>query len=97
MNDEDLGPKPEAASRQPERFPGGADSVADKEKYGDLPDDPTVPDLDPDANPAVDADAPEEVKEPDDKQQEPDDAEAMDEEAGTPRGEGTDEEPEPPA
>jgi hypothetical protein len=69
---DELGPKPEATTEPPERFPGGADSVADEEKYGAIPDSPTVPDLNPDANPAVEDAAPDEVKEPDEKQQEPD-------------------------
>jgi hypothetical protein len=67
-----LGPKPEATTEPPERFPGGADSVADEDKYGAMPDTPTVPDLNPDANPAVEDAAPDEVKEPDEKSQEPD-------------------------
>ena len=79
MNDEggddvndDLGPKPEATTEPPERWPGGADSVADEEKYGAIPDEPTVPDLSPDDNPAVEDAAPDEIKEPDEKSQEPD-------------------------
>lgn len=67
----DLGPKPDATAEPPERFPGGADSVADEEKYGAIPDAPTVPDLNPDDNPAVEDSAPDEVKEPDEKPQEP--------------------------
>lgn len=101
MTAENLGPKPEAFTEEPERLPGGADSVAD-DKYGSVPQTPTVPDLDPDANPAVDEQAPEEIKEQDDKQQAPDSAEAEDREAGTeaPGQEGQSDEqgqPEPPA
>lgn len=62
---------PTPTAEEPQLLPGGADSLADP-KYGDTPGDPVPRDLDPAANPAVDEEAPDEVKEPDDKQQEPD-------------------------
>ena len=69
MND-NLGPKPEATTEPPERWPGGADSVADEEKYGATPDQPTVPNLDPSKNPAIEDAAPDEISEPDDTETE---------------------------
>lgn len=66
-----LSPQPEATAEPPEKFPGGADSVEDEEKYGARPDEPTVPDLDPESNPAVDDEAPDEVKQPEDVDDEP--------------------------
>ena len=65
MND-NLGPKPEAITEPPERWPGGADSVADEEKYGAIPDEPAVPNLDPGKNPAIEDAAPDEISEPED-------------------------------
>ena len=64
-------PPPTPAAEEPQLLPGGADSIEDP-KYGDTPGDPVPRDLDPDANPAVDEEAPREVKEGDDKSQEPD-------------------------
>lgn len=64
-------PAPAPETQEPQLLPGGADSLEDP-KYGDTPGDPVPRDLNPDANPAVDDEAPREVKEPDDKQQEPD-------------------------
>ena len=69
--DSNLGPLPEPTTEEPQLYPGGADAVDDP-KYGETPDDPTVPDIDPGDNAAVDDIAPAEVTEPDDKQQEPD-------------------------
>ena len=65
MND-NLGPKPDATTEPPERWPGGADSVADEEKHGATPEEPTVPDLDRDDNPAIEDAAPDEISEPED-------------------------------
>ncbi|MEI2712124.1 MAG: hypothetical protein V9G04_02240 [Nocardioides sp.] len=97
---DELGDLPEATTEPPERFPGGADSIADEEKYGEIPDAPTVPDLEPDSNPAVDDMVPAEITEPDDKQQAPegaaDDQETGEEdtpEAGQENEEGDPEEP----
>lgn len=70
-HDSNLGPLPEPTAEEPQLHPGGVDSVDDP-KYGETPDDPTVPDIDPEDNAAVDDIAPPEVTEPDDKQQEPD-------------------------
>ena len=63
---DNLGPMPEASTEPPERWPGGADSVADEEKYGVILDQPSVPDLSPEDNPAVEDAAPDEIKEPED-------------------------------
>lgn len=83
MSDDNLGPQPTPQTETPEKFPGGADKLADEEKYGDrgvVDQGPTSRDLDPTKNPAVDG-SPEEVEEPEDKQQEPDE-ESKDAEAG---------------
>lgn len=69
--------KPEPVAEEPQLIPGGADSLDDP-KYGDTPGGPVPRDLDPEENPAVDDVAPEEVKESDDKQQEPGDEESED-------------------
>lgn len=78
-----LGPLPDGRAEEPERFPGGADSVADQAKYGDIPDAPLTPDVPPADNPAA-SQAPEGVTEGDDKPQAPEDDDARDREAGTP-------------
>ena len=70
----ELGEQPEPSTQPPERYPGGADSVADEEKYGNHAEEPTVPDLAPALSNAS-GDVPPEVTAPDDKQQEPDRAE----------------------
>lgn len=70
MPDPKAMPEPEAV--EPQLLPGGADSLDDP-KYGDTPGDPVPRDLDPDSNPAVEDEAPEEIKQSEDKQQEPDD------------------------
>jgi len=70
----DLGDLPEPTVEPPERFPGGADSIADEDKYGDIPDEPLTPDLPTSANPATDDEVPDEVAQPDEK----DDADAED-------------------
>ena len=67
----ELGPKPEPATEAPELFPGGVDAVDEPDRYHRITD-PAVRDLDPADNPAVDDELPEEIAEPDDKQQEPD-------------------------
>ena len=84
---DDLGPKPDPDIEEPELFPGGADAVDSPQRYHNGLD-PAVRDLDPDDNPAVDDETPDEIAQPDDKQQEPD------EDSGTNDGSG---EPEPPA
>ncbi|WP_374458096.1 hypothetical protein [Nocardioides sp.] len=78
MNDNDLGPIPEPTTQEPELYPGGADALA-----VDPADDGLGRDLDPDDNPAVDDTVPDEISQPDDKQQEPDGSE--DEESDTTR------------
>ncbi len=62
---------PEPTAEEPEKFPGGVDSIADQEKYGAFPDTPLTPDLHPEDNPATDT-APEELSEPEDAEQEGD-------------------------
>lgn len=69
----ELGDKPEPTAEEPQLHPGGVDSLADEEKYGQWLDEPTAPDLPPEANPAVEDEAPDEISQPDDKKQEPDD------------------------
>ena len=90
MSDDELGPQPTPEATEPEKFPGGADNLADEEKYGDRGtlDGPAPRDLDPAKNPAVEAGAPEEVATPEDKQQESDEG-SKDQEMGA-----TGEEPE---
>ena len=68
MSDPQAMPEPQAV--EPQLRPGGADSLDDP-KYGDTPGDPVPRDLDPKSNPAVEDQVPEEIQEPDDKQQEP--------------------------
>lgn len=64
-------PRPDGVE-PPDRYPGGADSIDDPEKYGDTPGPPATRDLPPEDNPAVDEILPDEVAEPDDKSQAPD-------------------------
>ena len=71
----DLSPKPDAVTEEPELKPGGADALADDPQDRGQPRDPATED-----NPAVTDVVPDEVAEPDDKQQEPDGSE--DAEAG---------------
>ncbi|KQZ67062.1 hypothetical protein [Nocardioides sp. Root151] len=68
----DVGAMPEATTEEPEVYPGGADSIEGPE-HGDTPGDPVPRDLDPEDNPAIGEDeVPDEIKQLDDKQQEPD-------------------------
>lgn len=71
MSPDQLGDPPEPKAEEPDLYPGGADSIEDEEKYGERLDEPTVPNLDPENNPAVEEQVPDEVTSPDDKQQEP--------------------------
>ena len=64
------GPMPTPTSEEPELFPGGADAIEDQ-RHGAVPEPPIGADVPPTKNPAA-ASAPDEVSEPDDKQQEPD-------------------------
>ena len=63
------GPMPTPSTEEPELFPGGADAIADH-GYGATPEPPIGADMPAGKNPAA-SDAPDEVAEPDDKQQEP--------------------------
>jgi hypothetical protein len=83
-----LGPQPTPTTESPEMFPGGVDATRDATDYADRGAEPAARDMDPDDNPAVEDALPDEVKESDDKQQEPDDDE---------RGEDADSPDEPPA
>lgn len=76
--DDNLGPMPESTSEDPQLEPGGPDAVEveDSEERADN----AARDLDPERNPAVDDALPDEVSEPDDKEQAP--AEGADDEAG---------------
>lgn len=94
----DPGPQPEPSIEPAEPLPGGPDSLADEEKYGATAEGAAVPDLDPEKNPAVEDTAPQEIKAPDDKQQEPDDEDPQaDEEAGGVESPDDSEPTEPPA
>jgi hypothetical protein len=64
------GPMPTPTAEEPELFPGGADAIEDL-RHGAVPEPPISADIPPARNPAS-AEAPEEIGEPDDKQQEPD-------------------------
>jgi hypothetical protein len=69
---------PTPHTEEPERFPGGADALEDESRYGEIPDGPVGVDLPPDKNPAT-AEHKErvpDVSEPDDKQQEPHEADS---------------------
>ena len=68
---DDLSDQPEPTTQPPERFPGGPDAIADEEKYGSIPDAPLIPDLETAKNPAVDNEAPDEISEPEESQDEP--------------------------
>jgi hypothetical protein len=70
---DEVGDKPNPHVEEPERFPGGADALADQSRYGEIPQGPMGVDLPPDRNPATaNRDDPlPEITEPDDKSQEP--------------------------
>lgn len=76
-----LGPQPSGGIEAPDRFPGGPDSVADEEKYGDIPTGPLAREVPAQANPAT-SDAPESVQAGDDKTQEPEEENRQDMDAG---------------
>lgn len=96
MSDDNLAPMPESFSEEPQLQPGGVDAVE-----GDPADEGLARDLDPDSNPAVDEELPDEIAQPDDKQQEPegeaDDAETGEEEDPEAGQEAEDGSVEPPA
>ena len=64
------GPMPTPTSEEPELSPGGADAI-DDHRFAATPETPIGADLPSGNHPAL-ADAPDEIGEPDDKQQEPD-------------------------
>ena len=88
MTDDKLSPQPEPTAEEPQLYPGGTDSLEDEERYGEHFDEPTARDLDPEANPAVEDQAPDEIKQSDEKQQEPE-KEAKDQESGTTQEDST--------
>ena len=78
MTDE-IGKKPDATAEEPQLHPGGPDA-GDNPEYGETFEEPIIPGLPPEVNPAAD-EVPDEITEPDDKSQEPDNG--QDQEAGT--------------
>ncbi len=84
MTKEELSPMPEPYAEEPQLVPGGVDALD-----GDPADSGLARDLDPDDNPAVDDVLPDEISEPDEKSQAPDDG-AEDKESDTPRSSGDD-------
>lgn len=78
MTKDDLGPMPEPTTQEPELAPGGVDAVEENQVEETL-----GRDLMPEDNPVDDV-MPDEITEPDDKTQEPDNGD--DEEAGTTPG-----------
>ncbi len=88
MTDDDLSPMPTPYAEEPQLVPGGVDAIEDDPADTNLPRDLSTED-----NPAVDDTVPDEISQPDDKQQEPDGSE--DEESDTTRdGAATTGEPE---
>jgi hypothetical protein len=79
MSDEHLPPMPTPSTEDPQLVPGGVDADA---LHADPADDGLGRDLSPGENPAVDDVLPDEVAEPDDKQQEPEHDAAEDRESG---------------
>ena len=75
--DNDLGPKPDPVIEDKEPNPGGADAVPANEFDQNL-----ARDLDPEDNPAVDDDLPDEVTAPDDEKTQEPDGKADDAESG---------------
>jgi hypothetical protein len=99
MTDDHLPPMPTPSTEDPDLVPGGVDADA---LHQDPADNGLGRDLSPDDNPAVDEVLPDEVAEPDDKQQEPAHERAEDQESGTTESpdagqEAEDGSPEPPA
>jgi hypothetical protein len=66
-----LGDQPEPTVERPERFPGGADALKDEEKYGDIPDEPVIPDLTAALNPKINHETADELDEHEEGQQQP--------------------------
>lgn len=72
MSQPEIGEQPEPVIEPGEPAPGGVDALADTGTAGQTEAEPLVRDLHPDDNPAVEDAAPDEISEPEDKQQEPD-------------------------
>lgn len=77
MSDDDLKPMPTPYAEEPQLVPGGVDAIDEDPADNGLP-----RDLSTDDNPAVDDTVPDEIAQPDDKQQAPE-GEAADQESGT--------------
>jgi hypothetical protein len=78
---------PTPQKEEPEKYPGGADALADQARYGEIPDGPMGVDLPPDKNPVTAHAAdpvPEAITEPDDEKSQEPDAEDEDAEPETP-------------
>jgi len=75
MDDEKPGPMPEPETEPPETNPGGADSINEDAPSAGEETENIGRDLHPDRNPQVEEYVPDEVTDPDDKQQEPADDE----------------------
>ena len=80
MPDQDspeIGEMPEPQIEPGEENPGGVDAISDDTPFGG--DERKLGhDLDPEANPAVEEQVPDEITEPDDKKQEPEDGDSGD-------------------
>ena len=75
----DLGEMPTPEAEEPDRNPGGPDAINDDAPFeGDDPV-PLSHDLDPGENPAVEDQMPDEITQPEDKQQEPEGEDSGDE------------------
>jgi hypothetical protein len=66
-----LGDQPEPTVEPPERFPGGTDALTDEEKYGEIPDQPVIPDLTAALNPKINDKTADELDEHEEGQQDP--------------------------
>ncbi|NYE35691.1 hypothetical protein F4692_000795 [Nocardioides cavernae] len=77
MSDDDLSPMPTPYAEEPQLVPGGVDAIEEDPADNGLP-----RDLSTEENPAVDDTVPDEIGQPDDKQQAPE-GEARDQEPGT--------------
>lgn len=74
MENEKLGPMPEPEAEPGETNPGGADAINEDAPFAG--DESIGRDLDPDRNPQIEEHVPDEVTDPDAKQQEPADDES---------------------
>ena len=75
MTEDTLGPMPEPQVTPPDDSPGGADAIHEETPFSGDIDDKVGRDLQPEANPEAEDKMPDEITEPDDKQQENEDDE----------------------